>query len=45
MGDTDPEYEVYQIGAPGHRIVLAPHPDADKNLIRPAERTDEHADK
>ncbi len=42
VGDTDPEHEIDQIDSPVNRVVLAAHPDADKNLVHPATGAEKH---
>jgi hypothetical protein len=45
MGDSHPEDKVDQIGAPVNRVVLAGDADAHQDLVGPASRTHEYAQK
>ncbi|VTR69655.1 hypothetical protein DESC_770030 [Desulfosarcina cetonica] len=42
MGDTDPEHEIDQVGAPVHGVVLAAHANAHQDLNHPAGGAHEH---
>ena len=43
VGDTDPEHEIDEVGAPGHGDVLAADADAGEDLVGPGGGAQEHA--